>query len=33
MMLICNFYGWKLEDVMQENVEKLEKRFPKGFTF
>jgi len=29
--MICNFYGWKLEDVLQENVDKLQKRHPKGF--
>ena len=29
---ICNFEGWKLEDVMQENIEKLKKRYPQGFT-
>tara|TARA_Y100000310_G_scaffold344805_1_gene459636 strand:+ start:936 stop:1274 length:339 start_codon:yes stop_codon:yes gene_type:complete len=31
--MICNFYGWNLEDVLQENVQKLEKRFPEGFSF
>ncbi len=31
--MICNFYGWSLEDVIKGNMEKLEKRFPKGFTF
>lgn len=31
--MICNFYGWDLKDVFEENVKKLEKRFPKGFTF
>jgi len=30
--MICNFYGWDLEDVMKENVKKLQKRHPKGFT-
>ncbi|MFH1770365.1 MAG: nucleoside triphosphate pyrophosphohydrolase family protein [archaeon] len=30
---ICNFYGWDLGEVLQENVDKLSKRFPKGFTF
>ncbi len=33
MAMICNFYGWNLEDVMQENVDKLKKRYPDGFTF
>ena len=27
---ICNFYGWNLEDVFNENVEKLKKRYPAG---
>ena len=30
--MICNFYGWDLEEVMNENVEKLLRRHPKGFT-
>lgn len=30
--MICNFYGWKLEDVLDENIKKLKKRFPQGFT-
>jgi NTP pyrophosphatase (non-canonical NTP hydrolase) len=31
---ICNFYGWKLEDVIQENVDKLKKRYSDGhFTY
>ena len=30
--MICNFYGWELEDVFNENVEKLKKRYPNGFT-
>ena len=28
--MICNFYGWDLQEVLEENVEKLKKRFPKG---
>lgn len=31
--MICNHYGWKLEDVLKENVDKLRKRYPKGFKF
>ena len=27
---ICNFFGWDLEDVFNENVEKLKKRYPAG---
>jgi NTP pyrophosphatase (non-canonical NTP hydrolase) len=30
--MICNFFGWKLEDVLNENIEKLKKRYPNGFT-
>lgn len=30
--MICNFFGWKLEDVLKENIEKLKKRYPNGFT-
>src|SRR3990172_12531077 len=32
MAMICNFMGWELEKIMEENVEKLKKRFPEGFT-
>ena len=31
--MICNFFGWKFEEVLQENLDKLEKRYPGGFTF
>ena len=27
---ICNFFGWDLEDVFSENMEKLRKRYPAG---
>jgi len=30
--MICNFYGWDLQDVLQDNVNKLSKRYPDGFT-
>ncbi len=30
--MICNFFGWKLEDVLEENIAKLKKRYPEGFT-
>jgi len=30
--MICNFFGWNLEDVMEENIAKLKKRHPKGFS-
>lgn len=29
---ICNFYGWDLDDVFKENVDKLKKRYPNGFS-
>jgi len=29
---ICNFFGWNMQEVLEENVEKLKKRFPNGFT-
>ena len=30
--MICNFFGWNMEEVLNENIEKLGKRFPNGFT-
>lgn len=33
LAMICNTMGWSLEDIMQENIEKLAKRYPEGFTF
>ncbi len=32
LAMICNYYGWNLEDILNENVEKLKARYPKGFT-
>ena len=32
LVMICNFYGWKLEDILDENIAKLKKRYPQGFT-
>ncbi len=29
---ICNFFNWNLEEILKENLNKLKKRFPKGFT-
>ena len=29
--MICNFFNWSLEDILNENFKKLEKRFPTGF--
>ena len=31
--MICNFFDWDLEEVLNENIEKLKKRYPEGFTF
>ena len=28
---LCTARGWKLEDVMQENIDKLRARYPDGF--
>jgi NTP pyrophosphatase (non-canonical NTP hydrolase) len=30
--MICNFFGWNMSEVLNENIEKLKKRFPNGFT-
>lgn len=30
--MICNFFRWDMEKVLEENVEKLKKRYPQGFT-
>jgi len=32
MAAICNFFGWDLEEIIGENMKKLKKRYPKGFT-
>lgn len=31
--MICNFFGWDFAEVLNENIEKLKKRFPEGFTY
>ncbi len=28
--MICNFYGWSLDEILSENLEKLEKRYASG---
>lgn len=34
LAMICNFYSWDLQEVLDENVDKLAKRYKKGkFTF
>lgn len=30
--MICNFFGWEMQAILNENLEKLKKRFPQGFT-
>ena len=30
--MICNFFNWDMEKVLEENIEKLKKRYPEGFT-
>ncbi|MDP2629938.1 MAG: nucleoside triphosphate pyrophosphohydrolase family protein [Candidatus Uhrbacteria bacterium] len=32
LAMICNFYGWNFEEILSENIEKLKKRFPLGFS-
>lgn len=30
--MICNFFGWDLQEILEENIKKLRKRHPFGFT-
>lgn len=30
--MICNFFGWELQDILNDNAEKLRRRYPEGFT-
>ncbi len=30
--MICNYFGWDLEEILKENIEKLKRRYPQGFT-
>ncbi len=30
--MICNFFNWNMEEILQQNIEKLKKRYPQGFT-
>ena len=32
MAMICNFFNWNMDEVLEENIKKLEKRYPQGFT-
>lgn len=29
---LCNEFDWELQEILNENIEKLKKRFPQGFT-
>lgn len=31
--MICNFFKWNLNEILNENIEKLKKRFPEGFNY
>ncbi len=30
--MICNFFNWDLEEILEKNIEKLKRRYPEGFT-
>jgi len=30
--MICNFFEWDMQEVLNENLNKLKKRYPQGFT-
>jgi NTP pyrophosphatase (non-canonical NTP hydrolase) len=30
--MICNFFNWNLQDILNQNIEKLRKRYPQGFS-
>lgn len=32
LAMICNFFNWDMQQVLEENIAKLQKRFPEGFT-
>ena len=32
MAMLCNVFNWNLNDLLNENISKLRKRFPEGFT-
>jgi NTP pyrophosphatase (non-canonical NTP hydrolase) len=33
LQMLCNSQGWTLEDLMKNNMDKLKKRYPNGFTY
>jgi NTP pyrophosphatase (non-canonical NTP hydrolase) len=30
--MICNFFGWSMQEILNENIAKLKERYPEGFT-
>ena len=30
--MICNFFNWDMQEILEGNIKKLEKRYPQGFT-
>jgi len=30
--MICNFFGWELDEILNENFKKLQARYPEGFS-
>lgn len=32
MAMICNFFDWDMQEILEDNVKKLQKRYPDGFT-
>jgi NTP pyrophosphatase (non-canonical NTP hydrolase) len=31
--MICNFFKWNLQEILDENIQKLKDRFPDGFNY
>jgi len=32
MAMICNYFNWNFDEVLEENIQKFKKRYPQGFT-
>jgi len=30
--MICNFFKWDMQEILEQNIKKLKKRYPQGFT-
>ncbi len=30
--MICNYFNWDFDEILKENIQKLKKRYPRGFT-